>query len=271
MKIVTKLERFLEKHIEGFFFEKFDGALEPVELGKQLARLMEQERSVSVSAIYAPNRYTVRMHPDDYQRLESCIPAIGQELSDYLQNQASRQNYTLIDTPMIFFSSDDTASPGCPVLGSTFSQPPNAVPSGEAFKEDTQSRLCQKKVVTSAGPSQESPQNTQIFAPLTPSARFCPKPQGKLTVVEGADTGKIIPLTGSRINIGRRETNELPLTDLNTSRLHAFIACEEDSQVLYDARSLNGTYVNDQRITRKTLKTGDRIKLGNTLIVYEVR
>jgi pSer/pThr/pTyr-binding forkhead associated (FHA) protein len=73
------------------------------------------------------------------------------------------------------------------------------------------------------------------------------------------------------VNIGRRESNELPLTDMNTSRLHAYVVFEEGGHTLYDARSLNGTYVNDHRVTRKRLKAGDRIKVGNTVILYEVK
>ena len=50
-----------------------------------------------------------------------------------------------------------------------------------------------------------------------------------------------------------------------------YVIFEDGTHVLYDAKSLNGTYVNGQRITRKSLKNGDHIKLGNTVLLYEVK
>jgi len=94
---------------------------------------------------------------------------------------------------------------------------------------------------------------------------------GRLTVVEGLDTGQRVEAAVNRINIGRRESNEMPLSDMNTSRLHAYVIYEEGAHVLYDAKSLNGTYVNDHRVTRKRLKNKDRIKLGSTVLLYEVK
>ncbi|MPN61701.1 hypothetical protein SDC9_209443 [bioreactor metagenome] len=93
---------------------------------------------------------------------------------------------------------------------------------------------------------------------------------GKVQIVEGLDKGMKVEVGSKRINIGRRESNELPLTDMNTSRLHAYVIYEEGNHVLHDAKSLNGTYVNGHRITRKILCSGDRIKVGNTIILYEV-
>lgn len=90
-------------------------------------------------------------------------------------------------------------------------------------------------------------------------------------MVKGIDSGLQIDLGVERVNIGRRESNELPLTDMNTSRLHAYVVYEEGGHVLYDAKSLNGTYANNHRVTRKRLKAGDRVKVGNTVILYEVR
>ncbi len=89
--------------------------------------------------------------------------------------------------------------------------------------------------------------------------------------MEGLDTGQRVEAAVNRINIGRRESNEMPLSDMNTSRLHAYVIYEEGAHVLYDAKSLNGTYVNDHRVTRKRLKNKDRIKLGSTVLLYEVK
>ena len=91
-----------------------------------------------------------------------------------------------------------------------------------------------------------------------------------LTVAEGPmlDLGVSAALIGNRVNIGRRPSNELPLNDKNISRLHAYILLEDDFYVIYDAQSLNGTYVNGEKITSKNLSNKDKITIGNTTIIY---
>jgi pSer/pThr/pTyr-binding forkhead associated (FHA) protein len=73
-----------------------------------------------------------------------------------------------------------------------------------------------------------------------------------------------------KIYIGRQDKNEFILTDVNASRLHAWIAYERHRHVLYDARSTNGTFVNDKLIDRVQLCHGDRVRVGSTLLKYEV-
>ena len=90
-----------------------------------------------------------------------------------------------------------------------------------------------------------------------------------LKVVSGMDVNKTLELTGCRINIGRLVGSELFLTDTGVSRLHAFIVVEDGKHVIYDGKSMNGTYVNGLRISKKVLQHGDSIKVANTAIIYE--
>lgn len=75
-------------------------------------------------------------------------------------------------------------------------------------------------------------------------------------------------LRTGRVNIGRMPSNELCIADNKISRLHAFILSESGKHVLYDGKSLNGTYVNDCRVEKHVLNEGDVIKVGNTFITY---
>ena len=95
--------------------------------------------------------------------------------------------------------------------------------------------------------------------------------QAVLTVTDGCDKGKQMIIAEYRVNIGRRENNEMSLFDVSTSRLHAYLVYETDGHVLYDAESLNGTYVNGKKIRKYTMRDGDVIGVGNTVIRYEVR
>lgn len=91
-----------------------------------------------------------------------------------------------------------------------------------------------------------------------------------LKVVSGVDVDKTLQLTNCRINIGRLDGSDLLLTDTGISRLHAFIVVEDGKHVIYDGKSMNGTYVNGLRINKKSLQHGDSIKISNTVIIYEL-
>lgn len=248
IKFVRKLETVFEKYIEGFFNKKFSSGLQPLEIAKKLLADMEAGRSVGVHTIYIPSGYTVYLHTSDQQRMLS--GESEQELRGYLQAAAEQKGYTFDNELTVSFVVDSELEPG---QFKTACQPvadqPAAVP---ALSVDANTRVFQKLAIETG---------EQKVAAVT----------AQLRVIDGPDTGKCVEAARQRVNFGRREGNECALTDLNVSRLHAYISCEQGQHVLYDAKSLNGTYVNGQRIQQKQLLTGDRIKLGNTVVLYEVK
>ncbi len=70
--------------------------------------------------------------------------------------------------------------------------------------------------------------------------------------------------------IGRKESNDLVLSDESVSRIHAYISYDRHRHVLHDANSLNGTFINKKFADRQKLKHGDKILIGNILVIYEV-
>ena len=91
-----------------------------------------------------------------------------------------------------------------------------------------------------------------------------------LTVVEGPDLDAYLEIGEKQVYIGRRDKNEFILTDTNASRLHAWISYEHHRHELYDAQSTNGTFVNGRRIDSCRLQHGDKIRIGMTVLRYEV-
>ena len=70
-------------------------------------------------------------------------------------------------------------------------------------------------------------------------------------------------LTKTIIRIGRGGDNDVDLMDREVSRHHAEIRAEGEGYVLADLGSTNGTFVNDQRVTRPTrLRDGDQVSLA---------
>jgi len=78
-----------------------------------------------------------------------------------------------------------------------------------------------------------------------------------------------VPLSSDEMSFGRSEESSVVLVADEVSRNHARICRRGDKVVLYDQKSLNGTYVNRQRIVERVLSHLDEIWLGSRCrIIY---
>src|SRR3954454_3269837 len=75
---------------------------------------------------------------------------------------------------------------------------------------------------------------------------------------------RILPLDKPSFTMGRRTETDLRLSGGDISRVHAEIVIEHGDRVLYDRQSRFGTFVNAERVDRRRLVHGDRIRLGNS-------
>jgi len=73
-----------------------------------------------------------------------------------------------------------------------------------------------------------------------------------------------------RVAIGRHDSNDLSFNSRNVSNYHAEILNEGDALVLHDLGSTNGSYVNEERVKRRKLRHGDRIRIGNNEITVRL-
>jgi pSer/pThr/pTyr-binding forkhead associated (FHA) protein len=82
-------------------------------------------------------------------------------------------------------------------------------------------------------------------------------------------------LGGKVVTIGRMPTNQIVLANDNqVSGRHAEIHPNAQGYTLIDLGSINGTFVNGQRLTSNVpylLKVGDTIRTGQTTFFFEVR
>lgn len=69
--------------------------------------------------------------------------------------------------------------------------------------------------------------------------------------------------------LGRHPDNTHQVLDRIVSKVHCHIDFVDGRYVLQDLESLNGTYVNGERVSRKVLNHGDEIMMGSTRILYE--
>lgn len=80
---------------------------------------------------------------------------------------------------------------------------------------------------------------------------------------------KEVPITQPVVTIGRLPDNTVQLDNPAVSSCHAKIFWDRDHYVVEDNNSLNGTYVNSNRVTRSVLKDGDNILIGKHTLAFE--
>jgi pSer/pThr/pTyr-binding forkhead associated (FHA) protein len=80
---------------------------------------------------------------------------------------------------------------------------------------------------------------------------------------------KEVPLAQATTTIGRLPDNNVQIDNLAVSGHHAKISWEQGQYIVEDLGSLNGTYVNNERVGKATLKHGDRVKIGKHLVEFK--
>ena len=91
-----------------------------------------------------------------------------------------------------------------------------------------------------------------------------------LIVRSGSQAGDRFALTADETRLGRHPDSEIMLDDITVSRRHAAIERTAEGYVVVDAGSLNGTYVNKERIDRAVLHHGDELHVGKfRLVLFE--
>jgi pSer/pThr/pTyr-binding forkhead associated (FHA) protein len=93
----------------------------------------------------------------------------------------------------------------------------------------------------------------------------------QVTVRSGPEPGKTFPLEREEVFMGRDLANEITISDPEVSRRHARFIMQDDTIMLEDLGSTNGTFLNGARIsTPQQLRAGDVITLGeNIVMVFE--
>ena len=92
----------------------------------------------------------------------------------------------------------------------------------------------------------------------------------KLYLTFEGNTLKEVAITQSgAISIGRLPDNHLPVDNLAVSGHHAKVYFEGEHYWVEDNNSLNGTYLNNQRITKSQLKDGDKVLVGKHTIEFK--
>jgi hypothetical protein len=262
MHPLRTLETTLASLVEGAFGRIFRSEVRPMELARKLAREMDEHRTTSVSRVYAPNEYAVWLSPEDRDRYEGVEDDLIDELCAYLLEHARREQLTLVSHPSISFNTDPDLSLG------EFGIQARMVRAAEdeaRSEHDEWSGLPE--------PTEEEHGRTMVFSasrrlrePL--EQVHAQRPAGALLLV----AGRRLLIAPSGAVLGRSRDCDIVLDDAGVSRRHAHILPTAEGWAIEDLGSTNGVRVNGEQIYgAHPLRVADRIEVGSTEIVFEVR
>ena len=93
------------------------------------------------------------------------------------------------------------------------------------------------------------------------------EPTALLLVLKGAGRGNRFMVNKAGTTIGRAVDSGIFLDDVTVSRKHATITFEQEF-TFTDSGSLNGSYLNNERASVATLKSGDEIQIGKFHLIF---
>ncbi|MGH3711928.1 MAG: oxoglutarate dehydrogenase inhibitor Odhl [Micromonosporaceae bacterium] len=89
-----------------------------------------------------------------------------------------------------------------------------------------------------------------------------------LVVRRGPNAGARFLLDHDVTTSGRHPDSDIFLDDVTVSRRHAEFHRESAAFTVRDVGSLNGTYVNRERVETATLSSGDEVQIGKFRLVF---
>jgi FhaA, N-terminal domain/FHA domain len=279
------IETTLASLVEGTFGRIFRSEVRPMELARKLAREMDDHRTTSVSRVYAPNEYAVWLSPPDRDRYDGVEDDLIDELCAYLLEHARREELTLVSSPQITFHTDDDLSLGEFGIQARLVRPPGhddepdhrhrhaEDPRHAGDEQDDWGAAAEPHDWGAAAEPDDEHGQTMIYStsrrlrePLE-QARSAPAQRALLLVA-----GRRLLVAPAGATIGRSRDCDIVLDDAGVSRRHAQLLPAPRGWTIEDLGSTNGVRVNGEQIHgAHPLRLGDRIELGSTEIVFELR
>lgn len=247
MRPLAALERFFERIFERPSARLFRTRIQPVQVQRRIERAMESERLSGADRTFVPNRFRVYLHPDDLESFGTISDSLATELADGALAFARAHRYAVTDRPRVDLVEDPNGRRHEIRVEARFADP-DPQPSRPAAPDD----------------DGRHDSRTMIFQVPTVDAPFA-----RLREIRPNGTERDLELDGSALTIGRGSDNDLVIHDSRVSRHHARLQARRGTLVFTDLRSTNGSRVNGVRVAEVVLGEGDRIELGDTVLVVE--
>ncbi len=220
--------------------------LQPVEIAKRLARVMDADQVVGVLGVRVPNIFDVDLSPADFGQFKPIQSSVTREVETYLSRYARDRLFVLASPPIVRLHSRGDLK------------------SGEfgvrAQMEDIQP-------LPSESRRREEVEAAQYTRPL-PVTTAAPAPAPRRHVSQLVSANRAYHLEGSPVTIGRSPGSDVTIDDRRVSRRHAQLVLEDGHWLMEDLGSTNGTAINGKLVTHGRLQDGDRLSLGGFELVF---
>lgn len=250
---MATLERFFERLFERQTARLFRTKLQPIQLQRRVERAMESERVRDGNRALVPSSYAIHLAPDDLTALRERHPTLAADLADSALSFARRHGFTLADRPTVALIADRAVDSGDLLVA--------AAPERRWRAESPPSEGATGSDATDGRPP---PEHTAVF--VVPAHE---SPRATVREVRSDGSSRSFVLDGRPLTIGRAGDNGLVLADSRASRHHARLYGRRGALVFADLGSTNGSWVNDRRVGEIALGEGDRIRIGDTILMIE--
>jgi len=269
MRPFAALERFFERLFERPTARLFHTRLQPIQLQRRVERAMESGRLSSADRIAVPNRFLVSLSPVDLGEFGDLVPGLEAELADAALSFARAHHFTLADRPRVRLTPDPRVATGDIRVRAEFGDPgasgraagpaddraePNALAAPVANPEPARA--------TPSGPT--PPPHTMVFE--------VPRVDAPVAILRERSADGVereVTVNGRPLTIGRASDNGLVLHDTRVSRYHGRLQARQGALVYTDLGSTNGSRVNGVPVDEVALGAGDRLEVGDTVLVVE--
>jgi FHA domain-containing protein len=270
------IERFFERLFERPSARLFRARLQPLQLQRRIERAMESERLATADRTLVPNRFVVHLNPGDLEGFGDMTESLVSELADGALVFARTRRYTLVDRPRVSLLADASVDRTDIRVVARFADPiaghdrpaveAGSTPAAEPRPNDSFGGVRSGQARPRAGEGSVAVHSdTMVFTVPRPTA-----PAAQLRVIARDGDEQVHTFDGSGLTIGRSADNDLVIADSRVSRHHARISGRRGTLVYADLGSTNGSRVNGVPVGELVLGAGDRIELGDTVIIVEV-
>ncbi len=277
MGIFDKVERGLERTVNGAFAKAFRSEVEPIEIAGAIRRTMDEKATpLGAGRVMVPNRYTIELSNRDFVRFDEYSAAISEDLKAAALEHVESQRYTPGGPIEVRFLEGDDLKDGIFRIRSAASK------TSEPGYADVAGPPGTHPYQRPAAHADHRPSESSGIAPQQPThqpAAAHPGPTHEPPINHDPSKrpwldigGERYPLLGSLTVIGRDASADVIIEDAGISRRHSEIRITVDGPRLAcsirDLASTNGTFVNDERVSSSRLEDGDSIRLGQSVLVF---
>ena len=134
---LQSFERRLERTVEGVFARVFRSGIRPIEIGRRLTRMLDDERTIGVNGhIIVPNDISVVLSEIDHDRFSAVREGLSRALADEVRNHARAKQYAFMGAVSVDLQVGERVRSGRFEVAGRFKEGPGGTGAGSLVLHD---------------------------------------------------------------------------------------------------------------------------------------